>query len=128
MAVRHSANSSLFFICLFICSSFAGRVLQEITLTESIRYADCDPVERWLSDLLCLNAGNIPRITSGCPVPDQCDLYYVNRDTLFSYHKASESFLHRIMGLYVSSHYKVSNGILKNTSLLWFEDWKLIMH
>ena len=32
--------------------------------------------------------------------------YYVNRDTLFSYHKASESFLHCIMSLYVSSHYK----------------------
>ena len=34
--------------------------------------------------------------------------YYINRDTLFSYHKASELFLQRIMSLYVSSHYKVS--------------------
>ena len=33
--------------------------------------------------------------------------YYVNRDTLFSYHKASEEFLHRVMSLYVASHYKV---------------------
>ena len=33
--------------------------------------------------------------------------YYVNRDTLFSYHKASEEFLHRVMALYVASHYKV---------------------
>ena len=32
--------------------------------------------------------------------------YHVNRDTLFSYHKASEEFLHRLMSLYVSSHYK----------------------
>ncbi len=32
--------------------------------------------------------------------------YYVNKDTLFSYHKASESFLQRMMALYVSSHYK----------------------
>ena len=32
--------------------------------------------------------------------------YYVNRDTLFCYHKASELFLHRIMALYVASHYK----------------------
>ncbi len=30
------------------------------------------------------------------------------RDTLFSYHKASESFLQRMMSLYVSSHYKNS--------------------
>src|SRR5579885_1262388 len=34
--------------------------------------------------------------------------YYVNRDTLFSYHKASEAFLQRLVGLFVSSHYKNS--------------------
>lgn len=27
------------------------------------------------------------------PPPGECDLYYVNRDTLFSYHKESELFL-----------------------------------
>lgn len=27
------------------------------------------------------------------PPPSECDLYYVNRDTLFSYHKESELFL-----------------------------------
>jgi len=42
------------------------------------------------------------------PHPDECELYYVERDTLFSYHKASEVFLQRIMSLYVSSHYKNS--------------------
>ena len=89
-------------------SSTSGRVLQEIVLNESIRYADKDFVEKWLNDLLCLDATEVPRISSGCPLPEACDLYYVNRDTLFSYHKASEAFLHRIMGLYVSSHYKVS--------------------
>lgn len=34
--------------------------------------------------------------------------YYVNRDTLFCYHKASEVFLQRLMALYVASHYKVA--------------------
>ena len=34
--------------------------------------------------------------------------YYVNRDTLMCYHKASEAFLQRLMSLYVSSHYKVT--------------------
>ncbi|KAK3103722.1 hypothetical protein FSP39_021375 [Pinctada imbricata] len=86
--------------------SVTGRVLHEVTLNESIRYSDGDNVEKWLCDLLCLNATNVPRILSGCPLPDTCDLYYVNRDTLFSYHKASEAFLHSIMALYVSSHYK----------------------
>lgn len=42
--------------------------------------------------------------------------YYVNRDTLFSYHKASEIFLQRLMALYVASHYKVF-------LILYWETW-----
>lgn len=86
---------------------FLGRVLHEVQLNESIRYATNDPVERWLYDLLCLDTANVPRVFSGYPAVSDCDLYYVNRDTLFSYHKASEAFLQRLMGLYVASHYKV---------------------
>jgi len=87
-------------------SASLGRSLQEITLNESIRYAPGDEVERWLNHLLCLDATVVQRLTSGCPLPENCDLYYVNRDTLFSYHKASEVFLQRLMALYVASHYK----------------------
>ena len=84
----------------------SGRILKEVTLEEPIRYVEGDPIEKWLNDLLCLDCTNVKRIHSGCPHPSQCDLYYVNKDTLFSYHTASEQFLHRIMSLYVSSHYK----------------------
>ncbi|KAJ8299182.1 hypothetical protein KUTeg_023242 [Tegillarca granosa] len=87
-------------------SSTFGRTLYEVVLNDSIRYANNDPVEKWLNEVLCLDATQVQRISSGCPSPQSCDLYYVNRDTLFSYHKASEAFLHRIMSLYVSSHYK----------------------
>lgn len=83
-----------------------GRSLHEITLNESIRYAPGDEVERWLNHLLCLDATVVQRLSCGCPLPENCDLYYVNRDTLFSYHKASEVFLQRLMALYVASHYK----------------------
>lgn len=86
--------------------SISGRTLREVTLEEPIRYAAGDPVERWLHGLLCLDAANIKRVGTGCPPPQNCELYYVNRDTLFSYHKASEEFLHRLMALYVASHYK----------------------
>lgn len=75
-----------------------------------------DPVEKWLHELLCLDAAlphNLPPLsqiltsTSGTlPHPSKCELYYVERDTLFSYHKAAEKFLHRIMALMVASHYK----------------------
>lgn len=44
--------------------------------------------------------------TFECPQPT-LSRYYVNRDTLFCYHKASEAFLQRLMALYVASHYKV---------------------
>jgi N-acetyltransferase 10 len=52
-----------------------GRVLREIELKDPIRYAPGDPIEKWLNDLLCLDALNIPRIASGYPAPQACDLY-----------------------------------------------------
>lgn len=90
-------------------SGSTGRALREVTLDEPIRYARNDPIEHWLNDLLCLNCtANIPKLSAGAalPHPSSCELYYVERDTLFSSHKASESFLQRMMSLYVSSHYK----------------------
>ncbi|CAH1973721.1 unnamed protein product [Acanthoscelides obtectus] len=83
-----------------------GRTLHEVTLNESIRYKPGDDVEAWLTKLLCLDSTSVAPILSGCPPPDSCDLYYINRDTLFCYHKASEEFLQRIVSLYVASHYK----------------------
>uniref|UniRef100_A0A8C1BPM7 RNA cytidine acetyltransferase n=1 Tax=Cyprinus carpio carpio TaxID=630221 RepID=A0A8C1BPM7_CYPCA len=94
----------------------AARTLHEVTLHESVRYGQGDPVEKWLNDLLCLDCLSVPRIISGCPLPQTCDLYYVNRDTLFCYHKASEAFLQRLMALYVASHYKNSPNDLQMLS------------
>lgn len=94
----------------------SARSLHEVSLQESIRYAQGDPVEKWLNELLCLDCLSVPRIISGCPLPETCSLYYVNRDTLFCYHKASETFLQRLMALYVSSHYKNSPNDLQMLS------------
>uniref|UniRef100_A0A1A7XUM2 RNA cytidine acetyltransferase n=1 Tax=Iconisemion striatum TaxID=60296 RepID=A0A1A7XUM2_9TELE len=94
----------------------AARTLHEVSLHESIRYGSGDAVEKWLNELLCLDCLNIPRLISGCPLPQTCDLYYVNRDTLFCYHKASEAFLQRLMALYVASHYKNSPNDLQMLS------------
>ncbi|CAK9804768.1 RNA cytidine acetyltransferase [Anthophora plagiata] len=93
-----------------------GRQLHELTLEESIRYKPGDSVEQWLCDLLCLNATTSISTLSGCPPPDMCQLYYINRDTLFSYHKASELFLQRLVALYVASHYKNSPNDLQMMS------------
>ncbi|XP_071975176.1 RNA cytidine acetyltransferase [Engystomops pustulosus] len=94
----------------------SARTLHEVSLQESIRYAPGDPVEKWLNELLCLDCLNISRLISGFPLPETCELYYVNRDTLFCYHKASESFLQRLMALYVASHYKNSPNDLQMLS------------
>ncbi|XP_069017995.1 RNA cytidine acetyltransferase [Embiotoca jacksoni] len=94
----------------------AARSLHEVSLHESIRYAPGDAVEKWLNELLCLDCLSIPRLISGCPLPQTCDLYYVNRDTLFCYHRASEAFLQRLMALYVASHYKNSPNDLQMLS------------
>ncbi|XP_076069467.1 RNA cytidine acetyltransferase-like isoform X2 [Oratosquilla oratoria] len=82
-----------------------GRILHEVSLEESIRYKRGDNVEIWLHKLLCLEAAP-PVLPSPLPHPDKCQLYYVNRDTLFGYHKVSEMFLSQVMGLLVSSHYR----------------------
>lgn len=83
------------------------RSLREVRLEIPIRYSADDKVEKWLNSLLCLDAAIVPKApTQGCPHPDTCELFYVSRDTLFSYHPASELFLQRMMALYVASHYK----------------------
>lgn len=86
-----------------------SRTLREITLSEPIRYAQGDSVEKWLNKLLCLDA-TLPKskLSQGCPDPAQCELLHVNRDTLFSFHPVPEKFLQQMVSLYVSSHYKNS--------------------
>jgi N-acetyltransferase 10 len=82
--------------------------LREIELSTPIRYASADPVESWLNKLLCLDCGSASnlKLSGGAPAPDDCELYHVDRDALFSYHKLSEAFLQKLMGLYTSAHYK----------------------
>ncbi|EGW34245.1 uncharacterized protein SPAPADRAFT_49303 [Spathaspora passalidarum NRRL Y-27907] len=101
-------------------SGFEGgsltRNLKEVVLDEPIRYAPGDPVEKWLNKLLCLDvtlSKNTKFSTKGTPHPSQCNLFYVNRDTLFSYHPVSEAFLQKMMALYVASHYKNSPNDLQ---------------
>lgn len=84
-----------------------ARTLREIKLETPIRYSSGDKIEKWLNSLLCLDATIISKAShQGCPHPSTCELFYVSRDTLFSYHPASEVFLQRMMALYVASHYK----------------------
>lgn len=92
-----------------------GRALREITLSEPIRYAQGDSVEKWLNKVLCLDATLPSSVLNiqGCPHPSKCELLHVNRDTLFSFHPVSEKFLQQMIALYVASHYKNSPNDLQ---------------
>ena len=94
-------------------SSNTSRKLKEVRLDTPIRYSADDPIEKWLNNLLCLDFDTMNSNISGCPHPESCDLYYVNRDTLFSYHAASELFLKKLTSLFVASHYKNSPNDLQ---------------
>mmetsp|Transcript_28071 Transcript_28071/g.45007 ORF Transcript_28071/g.45007 Transcript_28071/m.45007 type:complete len:1100 (+) Transcript_28071:465-3764(+) len=95
-------------------SSGSSRTLREIELKEPIRYASGDPVEAWLNRTLCLDATDVAQhLTAGTPHPSDCELYAVDRDTLFSHHSVSEAMLQRIVSLFVASHYKNSPNDLQ---------------
>ncbi|KAL3793559.1 hypothetical protein ACHAW5_002839 [Stephanodiscus triporus] len=113
-------------------SGSGGGPLRELDLSHPIRYALGDPVEAWLNNLLCLDCDSFDynntlgnkyhggiaptyqiggsaaaiELKGGAPAPSECELYHVNRDALFSYHRLSESFLQKLWGLYTSAHYK----------------------
>ena len=99
-------------------SAGTTRSLREIKLEIPIRYGPDDAIEKWLNSLLCLDStlstlNSSSLRTKGTPHPSSCDLYGVNRDTLFSYHQISEVFLQKLMALFVSSHYKNSPNDLQ---------------
>ncbi|KRX01052.1 hypothetical protein PPERSA_00800 [Pseudocohnilembus persalinus] len=92
------------------------RVLKELSLQDPIRYAPNDPIEKWLNNLLLLDASEAVPLRQGMPHPNDCELYMVNRDTLFSSKKATEKFLFNLMSLFISSHYKNSPNDLQMLS------------
>ncbi|XP_008450325.2 RNA cytidine acetyltransferase 1-like isoform X2 [Cucumis melo] len=94
-------------------ASLSGRKFCMLELQKPIRYASGDHLESWLNSLLCLDVTSTVPPISRLPLPSECNLYYVNRDTLFSFHKDSEIFLQRMMALYVASHYKNSPNDLQ---------------
>lgn len=81
---------------------------RELTLKTPIRYAEGDAIEEWLHRCLCMDSVPHPIApsTHGLAPPLSCELYHVDRDSLFSYHALSEALLQRIMALYTTAHYR----------------------
>lgn len=89
------------------------RMIREMQMEIPIRYGLNDAVEKWLNEFLCLNATTAEKLTDKPEFHSNCSLYFVNKETLFSYKKTSEKFLHKIWSLFVSSHYKNSPNDLQ---------------
>ena len=84
------------------------RVLKEVFLEEPIRYSFGDPVENWLNSFLCLEFVNCKNFITGCPDPRTCQLFLVDRNSLFSRHTIARRFLQKIVSIFSSSHYRNS--------------------
>jgi N-acetyltransferase 10 len=89
------------------------RMIREIQMEIPIRYGLNDSIEEWLNNFLCLNATKAEKLNEKPEFHSNCNLYFVNKETLFSFKKTSEKFLYRIWSLFVSSHYKNSPNDLQ---------------
>ncbi|KAG5860189.1 helicase [Encephalitozoon hellem] len=86
-------------------------IYKEMTMKESIRYGQNDPVENWLYRVLLLDT-SVPKI-GGCPSPSECKLFYVDKSVLFSGKPPAEKFLNEMFSLFISSHYRNSPNDLQ---------------
>lgn len=84
---------------------------KQFKLSEPINYSSKDEVESWINHALCLKANVVP--PHGCPDPESCRLFYVCRETLFSYEKHAENFLQELMALFFCTKRTLSPNILQ---------------
>ena len=76
----------------------------EIEMSAPTRYAANDPIEEWLTQLLCLNAE--PGKPDSLSAPDKRTLVGINRNMLFGGSLPCANILNSLVGLSVASHYK----------------------
>ncbi|KAL0211923.1 hypothetical protein RCL1_005549 [Eukaryota sp. TZLM3-RCL] len=83
--------------------------LNEIEMIQPIRYSLNDPIEAWLYDLLVFNATiKIPPVPEALPSLNECNLYLVNRDVLFSGVRCYDAFLRNVYSVLIAAHYRNS--------------------
>ncbi|EPR79922.1 N-acetyltransferase 10 [Spraguea lophii 42_110] len=83
----------------------------ELSMNSSIRYSKNDPVEKFLNYILLMNLK--PSKLIGCPSPNSCDFYMINKKLLFSYHSSAEQILQDLVSIFVNSHYRNSPNDLQ---------------
>ena len=88
-----------------------GKQLIQLQLETPIRYGSGDLVETWLYNLLLLDCEKFleqhrHNFGMSVPLPEDCNLYMLSRDCLFSGEPATESFLKLVWSIFATSHYK----------------------
>ena len=93
---------------------------QELTFSQPIFYSKKDSVENWINSSFCLDWSKDvdskdvkDDFPIGCPSPDECQLFYINRTTLFSYHKGPEALLQKLTRLYFSYDYVANANVIQ---------------
>ncbi|OAF67873.1 hypothetical protein A3Q56_04379 [Intoshia linei] len=85
---------------------------EQYEMSDTIRYANEDFVDKWLSDLLILKEAPIS-IDPTCPELNSVRLYKVNKKLLFSMNKTAENILISIISNFITAHYKNSPNDLQ---------------
>lgn len=80
--------------------------LEILKLGQPIRYSEFDNIEQWLYKFLCLRSTEATTLNQPAPNVNQCQLYAVNKNTLFASTKVSDKFLDILISLFLQSHYK----------------------
>jgi len=81
-------------------------ILKTIEMHEPIRYANRDPVEKWLFDVLLLDAEPAELDTIDLEDIKSGNLEYVKLDTAELFSKSGENTLRQLFGIYILAHYR----------------------
>jgi len=80
--------------------------LKHVTMDEPIRYAKGDPVERWLYDVLLLDAEPAKLDKEDKRAIEEGRLKYLRLDPQWLFSKEGEETLRQLFGIYVLAHYR----------------------
>ncbi|CRG97220.1 histone acetyltransferase, putative [Plasmodium gallinaceum] len=85
---------------------YFDKAFVDLSLNNPIRYSFNDEIENWLNNFLCLNCNEVSNLKDNLCAPQNCQLYFVNKNIFKNYNSTSENLLKKIMTLFVTSHYK----------------------
>ncbi len=83
---------------------------RSVELSQPVRWAEGDPLERWLFKVLLLNTTTVPAESIQDVLPSQCITEELNRDELVR----DNRLLNELFGLLVVAHYQTSPSDLRS--------------